>query len=126
MLQAGFWSIHASRGWRTAYLVCLPFILSYILFDALDLDGSNFSRLLAPVERPVAVAELTFAPEVVDSYEPAAPWAYISHSFLDRSERSNLSRQARALGFLELDSARSHGYRVGLARNSLSDSSPYV
>ena len=43
---------------RTIYIAGMVIVFSYILFDVLDLDGSDFPRPGAPVERNVVVAEV--------------------------------------------------------------------
>lgn len=110
--------IRNSSWQRTVYIVCLCFVFSYIAFDVLDLDGSNLTALersmLAVIPSDV---EIPYSPGRV---EPA-PWDNNLHSTNDESS----PRQAH-LSVLTLASlARAHGYKVSLARNSLSDSSPY-
>src|SRR5207244_12493003 len=53
-----FRSNHSSTFWRTIYIVSMFVVFSYILFDVLDLDGSDFPRPRAPGERNVVVAEV--------------------------------------------------------------------
>jgi hypothetical protein len=43
---------------RAIYTVCMVVVFCYILFDVLDLDGSDFPRPGAPVERNVVIAEV--------------------------------------------------------------------
>ncbi len=43
---------------RTIYIAGMVIVFSYILFDVLDLDGTDFPRPRAPVERNVVVAEV--------------------------------------------------------------------
>jgi hypothetical protein len=118
-------SFHSSIFWRTTHTVCVLLVFSYILFDVLDLDGSNFSRLLATVERAAIVAEvpdaipLNYSPEKSESggdtsllfTDPLGLYARLYWTVLSRAS--------------PLGATRSHGYRVGLARNSLPDS-PYL
>lgn len=119
-----FRSVFASRFHRVFYIVCVVFVCSYIFFDVLDLDGSNFPRLLTPVTRAVIVAETVAVIDLQDSRKPAAPWGSVALLFTDLFEKcSRLVRQTKAGG---LDSARSHGYRTGLPRDSVADpTSPY-
>src|SRR6266581_3989236 len=123
LMLSDFPPIHSSRLWRAAYVVCILLVLSYILFDVLDLDGSDFSRLLTPVERVLIAAVLPCEAQLDDSSEPAPPWSNVPLLFIDTSEKYNWRR--KVLRFSSLDSARSHGYRGGLPRASLPDSSPY-
>ena len=119
-----FRPIHPSSLQRAIYVACMLLVFSYILFDVLDLDGSNLPRLLTPVTRAVIVAETVAVIDLQDSRKPAAPWGSVALLFTDLFEKcSRLRRQTTASG---LDSARSHGHRVGLPRDSVADpASPY-
>jgi hypothetical protein len=124
-MLSGHRPFHSSIFWRVTHVVCALLVFSYILFDVLDLDGSNFSRLLATVERAAIVAEVPDAIPLNYSPEKSEIWGDTSVLFTDQSGRCarlcwiELSRAS------PLGTARSHGYRVGLARNSLPDSPPY-
>jgi len=107
------------------YVVCILLVFFYIFFDVLDLDGSTFPSLPTPVERAVVVAEVSSETQLRDAPEPAEPWGNSSLLFADSSGNHDSLRQTEALKFSPLESARAHGYRVGLARDSLPDSSPY-
>ena len=118
-----FRAILGSRLHRVFYIVCVAFVCSYIFFDVLDLDGSNFLRLLTPVARAVIVAETLVVVEIQDTRKHAAPLGSVALLFTDLSEKcSRLLWQTKAT---RLDSARSHGYRVGLPRDSVANASPY-
>ena len=56
LMLSGSRPIHSSRVWRATYIVSTVLVFSYIFFDVLDLDGSNFPKLFAPVERNTIVA----------------------------------------------------------------------
>ncbi len=102
---------------RAARVVCVLLVFSYILFYVLDLDGSNFPSLLTPVERPVIVAEVPSDAKLHDFPESVAPSGASPPLFTDRSGEYTWLQQTRVLRrFSPLDSARSHGYRVGLPR----------
>lgn len=123
MLLLHFRAIFPSRFHRVFYIVCVAFVCSYIFFDVLDLDGSNFPRLLTPVARAVIVAETLVVIEIQDTRKHAAPLGSVALLFTDLFEKcSRLLWQTKAT---RLDSARSHGYRVGLPRDSVADASPY-
>ena len=115
-----------STFWRIAHVVCALLVFSYILFDVLDLDGSNFSRLLATVERAAIVAEVPDAVPLNYSPEKSESRGDTSLFFPDQSGSYTRPCWSELLRASTLGTARSHGYRVGLARNSLSDSSPYL
>jgi hypothetical protein len=118
-----FETIHTSGFWRTLYIVSVLLAVFYIFFDVLDLDGSNFSRLLAPVERSIIAA--VSPGEVFDPSETAAHhWISIPDRFIDRSEDFKLLQQARAINLSTLIFTHAHGYRVTLARYFLPESVP--
>jgi hypothetical protein len=110
---------------RAAYLACGLIVLSYFLFDVLDLDGSNFLLLLTPLERSVIVAELPSEIELTHSLERSEPLGDIAFPLAEKSGNYIRLQRAKRPGSSLLDSARCHGYRVGLARDSVPDSPPY-
>ncbi len=116
--------IRSSGLWRAVYMICLLVSLSYILFNVLDLDGSNFPRLLTPVERSIIVAEVTEPVVFGASPETAPARADHTHLSKDRSRESNRLRRLKTLGFAALDWTRYHGYRLGSPRNSAAAASP--
>jgi hypothetical protein len=54
-----FCLIRSSRFLRSAYQVWALLAISYVLFEVLDIDGSNLPRLLVPAHRSVLAAEST-------------------------------------------------------------------
>jgi len=126
LMLSGRRPFHSSIFWRATHVLCTLLVFSYILFDVLDLDGSNFSRLLATVERAAIVAEVPDAIPLNYFLEKSESWGDTSLLFTDPSglyARLYWTALSRAS---PLGATRSHGYRVGLARNSLPDSSPYL
>ena len=118
-MRGRLFHIHESNWQRLMYVFCLCFVFSYIAFEVLDLDGSN----LAALERSPMVAvvvsnvEIPYCP---DGVEPALR----SNNLLSTNDESSPCRAHVPLLTLAVV-ARAHGYKVSLARNSLSDSSPY-
>jgi hypothetical protein len=112
---------HCSIFWRTIYVVCIAFVFSYIFFDVLDLDGSDFPQPRAPVERNVVVAEVS--KEIKQAYFPDKTELWVDRLALvpSISSESVDLRLTRALTFSPLDSARTHGYRIALPRSSPPD-----
>ena len=119
-------ALHLSTFWRVTHVVCALLVFSDILFDVLDLDGSNFSRLLATVERAAIVAEVPDSIPLNYSPKKSESWGDISLLFTDQSGLYARPHWVELLRASTLGTTRSHGYRVGLARNSLPDSSPYL
>jgi len=120
------WPIHSSIISRSIHVLSVLLVFSYIFFDVLDVDGSNFPRLFTPVQRTITVAVLPSSTELNDSSEQSELYRDISLLFADRSAECSWPSWAELLRASPLGTARSHGYRVGLARNSLPDSSPYL
>ena len=117
------WPTHSSRVWRATYVVSMLLVFSYILFDVLDLDGSSIHRLPAPAKRTVIVAVVPSGAQINYPSEQSGlrdmALLFANRAGLHSSQWPELLRASR------LGTARSHGYRVGLARNSLPDSPPY-
>jgi hypothetical protein len=116
-----FRSSRCSTFWRAIYIVSMLLVFSYILFDVLDLDGSDFPRPRAPVERNVVVAEVP--KEIKQAYLSERTELWVDHSVLvpSVSGESVHVRLARMLTFSPLESARTRGYRIALPRSSPSD-----
>jgi hypothetical protein len=125
-MPSSSWPIHSSIVSRSIHVVSVFLVFSYIFFDVLDIDGSNFPRLFTPVERAITVAVVPSSTELNCSQEQSELYRDISVLFADRSAESSRPPWAELLRAPPLGTARSHGYRVGLARNSLPDSSPYL
>lgn len=104
------------------YFICMPLVVCYIFFDVLDLDGSNFSRVLTSVDQPIIVAEAAAIVELNDFHETEVPAARLPPLLTDLSR---IFSRLRLTGFRRDDSGRGIGYRVGLPRNSLAEPSPY-
>jgi hypothetical protein len=124
-MPSGLGPMHSSRASRAIYILSVLLVFSYIFFDVLDLDGSNFPRLFTPVEKIITVAVVPSSTELNCAPEQSELYRYISVLFADRSVESSLPPWAELSRASPLGTARSHGYRIGLARNSLPDSPPY-
>jgi len=107
------------------HIVCTLVVSSYIFFDVLDLDGSNFPRLFSPVQKAIIVAVVSSEAELFNSPKLLAPRDSTLIPIIDQAGKFTSTPQARLLIVSSLHSARAHGYKVSLARNSLPDSSPY-
>ena len=118
-MLSGCWPIHSSRVWRATYVVSMLLVFSYILFDVLDLDGSSIHRLPAPVKRTVIVAVVPSGTELNFSSAESELRSDVSLPSADRSIEYSRPLWAEVLSSSPLNTARSHRYRVGLARNSL-------
>jgi hypothetical protein len=98
----------------------MPFVVAFIAFNILDLDGSNLASLTKSFDRLVIDAELGAAtridplPERSESFEN-------DHRLVMLDDSSDQARchtaQLRSLSRLE--KARSHLYHVSLPRDSV-------
>jgi hypothetical protein len=105
---------------RIFHAVCMIFVVAYIFFDVLDLDGSRLSSFTIPFEQTYIVAEAPLEMESVHRPDRAGLW--------DESIVVNHGLHAVLLPdgfqfalFSPLDSARTHRYRVGLPRDAIID-----
>jgi hypothetical protein len=116
-----FRSLRASRAWRATYAVCTLLVFSYILFEVLDLDGSNFPLKQYPLERTAIVAEVT--QDTARAYLVERPELWVDFSTLSSGMPSEAKwvRLKRALTFSTVNSVRTRGYRIALPRSSPSD-----
>ena len=125
-MPSGLGSIHCSRVFRVIYVLSVLLVFSYIFFDVLDFDGSNFPRLFTPVERTIIVAVVPSAAELNDSSKQSELCDDLVLLLANQAGLQRLSQWAELFRVSPVVTVRSHGYRVGLARNSLPDSSPYL
>jgi predicted HAD superfamily Cof-like phosphohydrolase len=110
--------------WRIADVVCSLLVVFYVLFDVLDLDGSDCSKVFNSAHQPKLDALVSAEAELDVSAKQFVPVS-ASASLLapDASEYAQL-RRSENVQFSLLRTARAHGYRQGLARNSPSEVSP--
>jgi hypothetical protein len=116
-----FRSGHRSIFSQAIYIVSVLIVFSYVFFEVLDLDGSDFPRPHAPVERNVVIAEVP--KEIKITYWQHRADLWVAHSVLlpAISSEALWFRLAALLTFSPLNSARARGYRVALPRSSPTD-----
>ena len=116
--------IWCSRARCIAFVACGLIVLCYAP-DVFDFNSPNFPVLLSPVQTSVIVAELPSDIDLILSHKQAESLGDIA--LLSAEKLGNyirLQRVRRPESTL-LDSVRSHGYRVGLARVSVPVPSSY-
>ena len=98
----------------------MPFVVAFIAFNILDLDGSNLASLTRSFDRFVVDAEIGAATRVDPLPERFEPFEN-DHRLLTLDDASDRVRyhtnETRALSRLE--KARSHLYHVSLPRDSV-------
>ncbi len=114
--------IHSASLRQAVYIVCLCFVFSYIAFDVLDLDGSNLYSFNLPQH---------FSLIAVIPSETEIPYSFgegenvLRGNNLVSANDESPRPQVYSLILTLVSLARAHGYKVNLARNSLSEPSPY-
>ena len=113
--------IHRRSALRAVvYTICTAFIVSYILFDVLDLDGSNFPTTRAPVHRTVVIVEVPKVGENI--YLPDTTDLWMNLAALPTEAKYVIQLVALSVRIPSLpDAARARGYRIALPRSSPSD-----
>jgi hypothetical protein len=108
---------------QALYIICALVVFSYILFDVLDIDGSDFAKFFNPSHKTLIGA---FIPAEAE-FDFAAKRDFLSlgavHAFAALVLESAPPRSA-ALPSSTLIRTRAHGSLLAFARNSLPDSPP--
>src|SRR5215470_17655202 len=109
-------TLHSSLVYRTLDVCCVFIVISYILFNVLDLDESDLPKIFNPVQVTIVEAvmpteaRLDFSPE---KFQHRGDGLFF---FADGSRECGRPRLAETSKMSPLGQARTHGYRVGLAR----------
>jgi len=98
------------------------FVCSFIFFEVLDLDGSDFVRLQLSVPRTVFLGEVT--DELVGPRKIDYPRTNLLYLAADWPSKFKIIRQTKAFGIAALDWANYHGFRIGSPPNSVGDAAP--
>ena len=119
MKLSGFRPNARARLRRMICVACLPFVLAFIAFDILDLDGSNLSSLTAFFERSIVDGDVCMLPRVDPLPERVDPLAKID-LVSERDARDRARHEIAELHALSrLEKARTHLYHVSLPRDSV-------
>ena len=113
--------IHRRSALRAVvYTISTAFIVFYILFDVLDLDGSNFPTTRAPVHRTVVIVEVPKVGENVYLQNTTDLWVNVASLLAESEYAIHLAALDLWIPLLP-DAARRRGYRIALPRSSPSD-----
>lgn len=114
-----------STAWRALYTCFTIVILFYVLFDVLDLDCSNCVKVFNAA-RPTKPETFTATePELDVSHTRFVPLSAGAQLLAPGSDKSALRRNPDTVQISLLHRVQDHGYRLGLARSSLPEKSPY-
>jgi hypothetical protein len=120
-MLAAFRSFHSSVFLRAISIACVVVAFSYIFFEVLDLDGSNFPLQRFPVENAAIVPEVET--NIVRPYLTrwAVPWTEVLCSLLPEQVDSVRPRLIEYFKASALNSIQRRNYRVALPRSSVPD-----
>ena len=123
-MLSSFRSFNSSLLWRAISIVCVMMVCSYIFFEVLDLDGSNF-LLRSPFENTAIVSEVEA--NIVRPYffRLANLWTEVSFSLLTKhvdwvSPGPTENPVTSAFNLFQR-----WGYRTALPRSSIPDPVPF-
>ena len=110
--------------WRVINIACMVIVFSYIFFDVLDLNGSDFLPARYPVKSSAIVNNVL--KDIERSYLPQSKGLWVGFSTLWPASLVDPVplRYKELFRSSALDWFRDHGYRVALPRSSPSDPSP--
>lgn len=123
-MLASFRSFKSSVLWRAISVVCVMMVCSYIFFEVLDLDGSNFP-LRSPLESTAIVSEVEAAIVRPYFFRLANLWTEVSFSLLTKHVdwvHPGLTENPVTSTF---NSFQRCGYRIALPRSSIPDPFPF-
>jgi hypothetical protein len=123
-MLASFRSFKSSVLWPAISVACVMIVFSYIFFEVLDLDGSNFPLHHNPVESSAIVSEVET--NVIRPYftRLAAPWTEISFSVLTNQVDRVYPRLIQPAVVSPFNILKCCGYRTALPRSSIPDHLP--
>jgi hypothetical protein len=115
---------HASSRLRAVYLACVVLVFSFILFEVLDIDGSDFPVAPRPAVTPQHPAE---AKHDIKRTQPLAgqgqPWLDMHLAFAGGVSPALRLQRPESVTATASSSPAALVYRITLARSSLADAS---
>ena len=120
-MLVAFRSFHSSVFLRAVSIACLMVALSYIFFQVLDFDGSNFPLKRFPAESTAIVPEA--GSNIGRPYltRLLGPWTEVSCSSLAEQVDCVCPRLIENFRASGLSSIQRRSYRVALPRSSVPD-----
>jgi hypothetical protein len=122
-MLASFRSFKSSVLWRAISIACVMMSFSYIFFEVMDLDGSNF-----PIQHPVDSSAIV--PEVETNLARpyltrlTEPWTEVLFSLLAKPVDWRHQRPTELPVASTFNLLQRRGYRTTLPRSSISDDPP--
>jgi hypothetical protein len=120
-MLAAFRSFHSSVFLRAISIGCVVVAFSYIFFEVLDLDGSNFPLQRFPVDNAAIVPEVetNIVPPYLTRW--AVLWTEVLCFLLPEQVDSVCPRLIENFKASALNSIQRRNYRVALPRSSVPD-----
>ncbi len=118
-MLASFRSLKTSAIWRAISIACVMMAFSYILFEVLDLDGSNFP-MRYPVESNAIVPEVETNVVRPHFVRLAEPWTGVSFPLLTKPAFW-VHPRPREVIISAFNLLQRRGYRAALPRSSLAE-----
>ncbi len=106
------------------YIASTALVFSFLLFEVLDIDGSDFPARPTTAATPATLSEAAHDIRRAFVYGPSKLWIDAAVLFTDGSWHSVRSHDPAARRPSPVASPRTHGYRIVLARSSLLDTPP--
>jgi hypothetical protein len=114
----------SSTLWRIADVACALLVIFYILFDVLDLDGSNVCRIGVHRDYSAMVGEADADFRLNDSLKLTSSQSAVIPLVGQNSIEFADSRRAKASAFPLSVAGRSHGDRGCRQEHTATDTSP--
>jgi hypothetical protein len=107
--------------WLTTYVVCIGLVCSFILFEVLDIDGSDFPAPPSTVATPIKLAESSHEIKRALLGGPALLWSLVAVVVV-LLESARIRRPGARPRVLSQPGPRGRrGLRMALPRASLAD-----
>ena len=102
----------------------MPFILAFIAFNILDLDGSELISFNKNFEVSIFIGDVVDPTLRIDSFSLYYELPHAAQQLAPDRSRNSVLSHAQIPTFSLIRTARDHRYRIGLARHSLPNASP--
>ena len=110
--------------WLATYVVCIGLVCSFILFEVLDIDGSDFPALPSNVATPIKLAEPPHEIKRALLSGPPQLWVLLPFMIVLFEATQLRCLGARAVAPFQPGPRGRRGLRMILPRASLADAAP--
>ena len=110
--------------WLVTYVICIGLVCSFILFEVLDVDGSDFPAAPSTAATPIKLAEPPH--EIKRTLLAASPqfWALLPVVIIVAESAALMRIGTPALASSQPGPRGRRGLRISLPRASLADAAP--